>query len=92
MSRRRKTIDLVPHGSSVNNVLRELLTSEEVCSILKIKDHFLRDLRHQKRIPFVKIGHLVRYVPSQIQKWIESGASAHTSSEDVLEAIENVGG
>ena len=58
----------------------EFLTSEEMCKMLKVKDSYLRNLRHQKRIPYRKIGKLVRYEKSAIEKWIESGKSAETTT------------
>ena len=66
----------------------ELLTTDELCQLLKVKASFIRDLRSKKRIPFVKLGHLVRYQKSAIQKWVESGQSANIVSPLMEQAIE----
>ncbi len=73
------------HTPSVNShsFLPQLLTTSEVCRFLKVKESYVRDLRYQQRIPYIKIGHLVRYDPEQIVQWIRSGKSAETVSEIV---------
>jgi len=53
-----------------------LIDSNEVCRLFGLKRHYLRDLRHQQRIPFVKIGRLVRYDPLELTDWIKSGQCA----------------
>lgn len=56
----------------------QLWTTEDLCKILKVKNSFIRDLRHQRRIPFKKIGRLVRYVPAEIEGWLKSEACCCT--------------
>ncbi|MFH1263162.1 MAG: helix-turn-helix domain-containing protein [Pseudomonadota bacterium] len=78
-----------PSPSIPGECVPELLTTEDVCRILKVKESFIRDLRHQQRIPFIKIGHLVRYVPLAISAWLENGESAKTKPTNVIKGIES---
>ena len=57
-------------------VFSELWNTEKLCEKLKLKPSYVRDLRSQKRIPFVKIGRQVRYIEEQMYAWVESGQSA----------------
>jgi excisionase family DNA binding protein len=77
-----------PSLSNPDDSLPELLTTEDVCRILKVKESFVRDLRSQQRIPFRKIGHLVRYLPEEITAWIRNGDSANTKSPRVIKTLE----
>lgn len=49
----------------------DLITIEELSSMLRIKIGTLRSLCFQKKIPHVKIGRLVRFLRRDISKWIE---------------------
>lgn len=52
-----------------------LLTSAEVAALTKLTENTIRNLRSQRRIPFIRLaGGAVRYDPQQIQDWIASGA------------------
>lgn len=65
-----------------------LLTDDDVCEMFRVRKSYLRDLRSQKRIPFLKLGNLVRYRAEELESWINSGASARTSGAEVSKAIE----
>ena len=54
-------------------IFEKLLTNKEAAEYLGISKDTLTIWRHQKRyeIPYVKIGHLVRYKLSALNKWIE---------------------
>ena len=75
--------------ASPSNPPLDLLTTADLCRMLKVKESFIRDLRHQQRIPFIKIGHLVRYVPIEISVWLENGESAKTKPANVIRGIES---
>ena len=74
--------------------INELWTSEELCNRFKLKMSYVNDLRSQGRIPFIKIGRLVRYCPEVIYNWIESGGCAKCASLDdhALEKRQGGGG
>ncbi len=51
----------------------ELLNSEQAAQILGIKPQSLAVWRlHGENLPFVKVGRLVRYRRSDIEKWLEA--------------------
>lgn len=51
--------------------INEYLTIGELCERLKLKKQYIKRLTSERKIPFRKIGHLVRYEWNQIEKWIE---------------------
>ncbi len=53
--------------------MTELLTTEEAARILGVKPQSLAVWRlHGENLPFVKVGRLVRYRRSDIEKWLEA--------------------
>jgi excisionase family DNA binding protein len=51
----------------------ELLTTEETAAYLGVKPQSLAIWRLRgENLPFVKVGRLVRYRRSDVEKWIES--------------------
>jgi excisionase family DNA binding protein len=36
----------------------------------------LRRLVNERRIPYVKVGHFVRFDPDQVRRWLEENANA----------------
>ena len=60
---------------SLKEPIDKLLTPEQVSQILGIKIESLANSRHMKtglNIPYVKLGHLVRYKESAIKTYIEN--------------------
>ena len=60
--------------------MQTLLNSRELAAILKVKESYLKNLRHENRVPFLKIGRLVRYSLEDIEKWIASGECRNSIS------------
>lgn len=59
-------------GIESASVIDRLLTVQEVCELLNVKDTYIYWLTHQKKIPHIKMqGHL-RFRRSVIDQWIES--------------------
>jgi excisionase family DNA binding protein len=50
----------------------KLWNIKQFCEHLNIKESTGRAWVFQRRIPFVKIGKLVRFRPSEIEKWLRS--------------------
>ncbi len=67
--------------NTANGNIRILIDSNEVSRRFGLKKTYLRDLRHQNRIPYIKIGRLVRYDPVELEQWLRSGQSAVTKKE-----------
>jgi len=51
--------------------LTPLLNITEVAEILGVDVRHVRRLVHERRIPFVKWGHLLRFDPIEIAAWID---------------------
>lgn len=50
---------------------RPLLTIIEVAELLGVEVRHIRRLVHERRIPFIKWGHLLRFDPDEIDAWID---------------------
>ena len=51
--------------------LTRLLNISEVAEVLGVDVRHVRRLVHERRIPFVKWGHLLRFDPTEIEAWID---------------------
>jgi excisionase family DNA binding protein len=49
-----------------------LLSIPEVAERLGVNVRHIRRLVHERRIPFVKWGHLIRFKPTDIDQWINA--------------------
>ncbi len=52
--------------------LTHLLTIAEVAEALGVDVRDVRRLVHEKRIPYIKWGHLLRFDPTDIAAWIDA--------------------
>jgi excisionase family DNA binding protein len=53
-----------------NRALGRLMTITEVADTLGVDVRHVRRLVHEKRIPYIKWGHLLRFDPAEIRAWI----------------------
>jgi excisionase family DNA binding protein len=51
--------------------LGRLVTIAEVADALGVDVRHVRRLVHEKRIPYIKWGHLLRFDPAEIRAWID---------------------
>ena len=51
--------------------LRRLVAIAEVAEALDVDVRHIRRLVHERRIPFIKWGHLLRFDPAEVQAWID---------------------
>jgi excisionase family DNA binding protein len=49
-----------------------LLSIAEVAQVLGVEVRHMRRLVHEKRIPYIKWGHLLRFDPADIASWIDA--------------------
>jgi excisionase family DNA binding protein len=47
-----------------------LLDIPDVAERLSVTERFVRRLIFERRIPFLKIGHFIRFEPTEIERWI----------------------
>lgn len=57
--------------TETEDTVQRLLTINEVAEILGVDVRHVRRLRHERRIPFIKWGHLLRFDPAEIQAWLD---------------------
>ena len=51
--------------------MEKLLDISEVSDIIGVQINTLYSWIHQKRIPYIKIGRLVKFKPSDIDAWLK---------------------
>lgn len=54
-----------------HNPPRRLLSIAEVAQLLGVDVRHVRRLVHERRIPFIKWGHLLRFDPVEIARWVD---------------------
>lgn len=47
----------------------DLLTAEEVAEMLRVKKKTVYDWVRLRRIPYCRVGRLVRFKPADLEKW-----------------------
>ena len=67
----------IPEGSSRRSATPvsssgDLLTVEQAADYLNITEHFVRRLIRERRIPFLKVGRLVRLRRTDIDEYVAS--------------------
>jgi excisionase family DNA binding protein len=64
-----------PDGDAVSTVLRflaergQLMTPDQCAAFLQIELGTLYVMKHQRRIPYRKVGHLLRFDLAEIIEW-----------------------
>lgn len=48
-----------------------LINIQELASLLDVKESWIRSRIFRNEIPYIKLGHLIRFDPIEIKKWIE---------------------
>ena len=61
--------------------METLLCIDELAGNLKVTEQTIRKWIFKRQIPFVKIGKVIRFRPSRIDTWIDSGAMAALQEE-----------
>lgn len=70
-----------PKTSSARAKLPELLTIDELAEHLGVGERHIRRLIAERRVPYVKWGHLVRFDPDEIAAWLDQNRRrAHPAS------------
>jgi excisionase family DNA binding protein len=66
---RRFTMTTAHHDD--NRPLGRLMTITEVADALGVAVRHVRRLVYERRIPYIKWGHLLRFDPTEIRTWID---------------------
>ena len=65
------------------NLEKHLLTVEETAMYLGLSKGTLYNWAHQRRLPFVKMGWLIRFDKNEIDQWIEKRRTAARYCDDL---------
>ena len=68
---------------SEGNELIDLLTPDEVCSLLKIKKQRLYEWVHFGLIPYIKLGRFLRFSRKKIFEWLEENTHDTMDSDEI---------
>lgn len=52
--------------------LPDLLDITQLAEHLDVQPRHIRRLVHEKRIPYIKWGHLIRFDPADITEWLDT--------------------
>ncbi|HEV3365134.1 MAG TPA: helix-turn-helix domain-containing protein [Acidimicrobiia bacterium] len=55
---------------------RRLLTLKQVAEQLNVNERHVRRLVFERRLPFLKWGHLLRFDPAELEQWLEQARTA----------------
>lgn len=70
-------------GSERNVGQRALLDIEEVAGLLGVGVRHVRRLVADRRIPYLKWGHLLRFDPVEIERWLDEARRPAKAAEVV---------
>ena len=62
---------VIPIDNEPEQPAKQLLTIAQVAHRLNVEVRHVRRLVHERRIPFIKWGHLLRFDPDELQAWID---------------------
>ena len=62
--------------------MEQLLNVKELAAYLKCTEQTVRRYVMQKKIPYHKIDRMVRFWPSEIQEWINSGKAKNIGGKN----------
>ena len=65
-------IDLTDRTTARSSNREPLMDIKQVAERLGVEVRHVRRLVHERRIPFIKWGHLLRFDPVEIEVWIEA--------------------
>jgi excisionase family DNA binding protein len=63
---------MASHPEMTDRPVGRLLTITEVADALGVEVRHVRRLVHERRIPYIKWGHLLRFDPAEIAAWIDA--------------------
>ena len=60
-------------GVKTANLPSALLSISEAATRLGVTERYIRRLVYERRVPFYKVGRLVRFRESDLDEWLEAG-------------------
>ena len=62
---------------------QNLIDVDDVAARLGVSQRHIRRLVFERRIPFIKWGHLLRFDPDEIDRWIDAARQPATHRHDL---------
>ena len=62
---------------SIPRVFENLWTVTDLAQYLRVSEKTVYDWVHKREVPFQKVNRLVRFKPSEIEKWLNSKGESH---------------
>ena len=56
-----------------NSIFENLWTVIETANFLNVSDKTIYDWVHKRQIPFLKVNRLLRFRPSEVAEWLQTG-------------------
>lgn len=60
--------------------IQDLLDIAAVAERLKVRERYIRRLVDERRIPYIKLGHFIRFDPDEIARWVDE-SRVHTNPD-----------
>lgn len=60
----------------------QLLSIDRLAEYLDVPPATIRDWCYKRQIPFVKVGRLVRFIPSDVQRWLSERSHGNGHPKD----------
>ena len=70
---KRNGMNTATNSTFFNQIPNCLWTVEEVASYLKLSEGHIKNLVTQRKIPFRRKRHILRFVPQEIYHWLNEG-------------------
>lgn len=51
---------------------RKLVKIQDIAEMYNLTESWIRSKIFQREIPFIKLGHLIRFDPVEVDKWLEN--------------------
>ncbi|GAA1423677.1 helix-turn-helix domain-containing protein [Catellatospora coxensis] len=69
----------------------QLLTGEEVATLLRAKPRFVRRLVAERRIAYVKVGRLVRFTTHAVREYVDRNRVEPMTRSQVRQQLREIG-
>lgn len=66
---------------TTSDALPHLLTIEELAEHLGVTVRHVRRQVAERRVPFIKVGRLVRFDPDEIARWLDAARRPESASQ-----------
>src|SRR5690242_7463703 len=66
--------------------IEQLLTAQQVASILQISDQIVYRMAARGELPSVGIGRAIRFIPSTVQQWIKEREQLQQEEQERIRA------